>query len=225
MADQREQIDDQLEGFRSALDAFGNGLWSALPAVIESFNPLDGTCTARPTIKTRWRTHDGVIQWLTLPLLIYVPVFFMGGGGISTTFPVTEGDEALIVFADRAIDNWWVAGPGSVQDRAQIPNEIRAHSLDDGFAFVGFRSRPRTLPNINMAAAELRLDDGSASISLGLDGAVIIKSLTGVTVHGDLAVQGAISSTVGISTQGVSLKTHVHAAGNPDTGPAIPPPV
>ena len=50
-------------------------------------------------------------------------------------FEVHEGDACLVIFADRDIDAWFESG------EAEVPPSGRMHSLSDGFAFVGFRTR------------------------------------------------------------------------------------
>lgn len=144
----------------AALESFRSGLWTALPGIVQTFDPTVMTCTVQPAIKGRFQNKDGSWQdWHLLPILQDVPVVFQGGGGFTLTFPVKAGDECLVVFSSRCIDNWWYLG------EVQIPAEIRFNDLSDGFAIVGLRSLPRALsPAVDVANAELRSDDGSVKI-------------------------------------------------------------
>ena len=72
---------------------------------------------------------------MPLPLLRDVPVF------MPVPFEVHEGDACLVIFADRDIDAWFESG------EAEVPPSSRMHSLSDGFAFVGFRTRGNTDEN------------------------------------------------------------------------------
>ncbi len=74
---------------------------------------------------------DGDMQGLPQ---LECPVFMPGGYRV----PVQPGDECLIIFGDTAVDSWWASGG------VQSPSSLRRHSLSDGFALVGFFSRPRT---------------------------------------------------------------------------------
>ena len=44
------------------------------------------------------------------------------------------------------------------------------HDLSDGFAVVGFRSKPRVLSNVSTTAAQLRTDDGSTFVEINASG-------------------------------------------------------
>ena len=94
----------------------------ALPGIVESFDSSTRTAVIRPAVKTR--------SGMELPLLQDVPVF------LPATFEISPGDGCLVVFADCNVDNWLTAG------EVAAPASGRMHSLSDGFAFVGFSSRP-----------------------------------------------------------------------------------
>lgn len=133
-------------------DAVALGMSKCLPGIIKSFDPVNQTVTVQPAIKRIFGGESPV----DLPLCVDVPVVFPSGGGLVMTFPIAAGDECLLFFADRAIDNWWDRGG------TQEPSEHRLHDLSDGFALVGVSSRPRFLsPEVNGEAIEIRTRDGS----------------------------------------------------------------
>lgn len=151
------------------------GLYTAMPAIIDSFDATKQTCEAVITVKALVTNRDGSTQWITLPKLVDVPVHFPCGGGYTLTFPIVQGDEALIVFASRCIDNWWLAG--GIQEAP----DLRMHDLSDGFAFVGFRSQARLISNISTTAAQLRSDDGANYVEVGA-GIIKATAATEVTI-------------------------------------------
>lgn len=158
--DRRERTDDELEALKHAIGARLTEVWTALPGTVESFDPVTMTVTVQLGTKDSIRNEDGTVSTSPFPLLTDCPVVWQGGGGVTATFPIAAGDECLVVFASRCIDAWWQSG--GVQEQA----EPRAHSLADGFALVGVRSRPRALPGISMTSAQLRSDDGATYIDL-----------------------------------------------------------
>ena len=89
------------------------------------------TVTVQPSIRGRVEQPDGSTKSVALPLLVDVPAVFPSGGGFTLTFPIHQGDECLVVFADRCIDAWWQSGG------IGEPLETRTHNLSDGFALVG----------------------------------------------------------------------------------------
>lgn len=161
----------------AVLSGHQSGMWTALPAIVQSFDAAVGTITAQPAIQAKVTDRTGAAKWVNLPLLVDVPVCWQGGGGFTLTFPIAAGDECLIVFASRCIDAWWQSG--GVQPQA----ELRMHDLSDGFAFVGTRSRARKLATIASAGVALRSDDNSAYIQLAA-GRVDILAPGGVWMNG-----------------------------------------
>lgn len=115
---------------------------TAVPAIVQAFDPARQTAVLRPAIRRRMRTKSGYEE-VEYPELHDVPVCFLGGGSYALTFPVQPGDEALVIFADVCIDAWFQSG--GVQGQISLRN----HDLSDGFAIVGFRSQPKMLPQIN----------------------------------------------------------------------------
>ena len=88
----------------------------ALPGTIVSFDAEAQTAVIQPAVSR-------------MPLLRDVPVF------MPVSFEVQEGDACLVIFADCDIDAWFENG------EVEVPASGRMHSLSDGFAFVGFRTR------------------------------------------------------------------------------------
>ena len=119
-----------------------------VPGIVKAFDQESQTASVQPTVRRRIRTENGVCE-MDYPLLGNVPVFFLGGGDYAMTFPVREGDECLVLFADSCIDAWWQSGDVQGQIVA------RQHDLSDGFAFVGFRSKPRVIQDFNGVIPEL----------------------------------------------------------------------
>jgi hypothetical protein len=153
--------------------------------------------------------------------LIDVLVAFMGGGGMVATFPVSVGDEALVIFADRCIDNWFLRGG------IQQPREPRAHSIADGIAFVGPRSLARSLVNLSTSTAQFRTIDASTFVEIAGGGVVNIVApgglnITGpMNVAGDVSVTGTVEATEEGTFNSIPVSTHVHGGvqtGASDTG-------
>ncbi len=102
-------------------------LHCALPGKVVSFDADSQTVVIQPAVRTG--------SDVDLPLLLDVPVF------MPVPIEVHEGDACLVIFADRDIDAWFESG------EAEVPPSSRMHSLSDGFAFVGFRTRGNTDEN------------------------------------------------------------------------------
>lgn len=107
-------------------------------AKIESFNSSNQTCEASLVYSKTYNTRndDGTYtpEQVEYPLLLDCPVIVLGGGQSGLTMPIESGDECLILFNDRDIDNWFKgATSGKVAS-------TRKHSFSDGIALVGLKS-------------------------------------------------------------------------------------
>lgn len=236
--DQRERSESLEDVFRIAIDGALAGVWTALPGIINSFDASGPqTATIQPSVQAQIRGPAGETTLVNMPLLLDCPVFFPQGGQAVFTFPVAAGDECLVVFSSRCIDSWWQNGG------VQPPATFRMHNLSDGFAFVGFRSKPRKITGFSTSAAQLRSLDGSTLVEMN----PTAKTLTltapngatvnaNTTINGTLHVTGVITCDDDITSAktvtgqtdvvggGKHLKTHVHSgvqAGGSNTGQPV----
>jgi hypothetical protein len=220
---QSERSADSEEALRAALDGHQAGVWTALPAIIQSFDAARLTCTAQPAVKALVRAKDGSTSWVTLPLLVDVPVCFPRGGGCTLTFPIAAGDEALIVFSSRCIDSWWQSGG------VQVQAELRMHDLSDGFAIPGPFSQATKISGFSSTTTQLRSNDGSTYIELNPSTQAVKVVAPGgfevdaptITLNGQLAqgngatkypatLQGPITVVNDLTAAGKSVSTHTH---------------
>lgn len=208
MRDRRELINDPEESLRMAMEGHQAQMWTALPAVVVSYNATSQTVSVQPTIQGATTAKDGSTSNVNLPMLVDVPVCWPRGGGFACTFPVVAGDECLVVFASRCIDGWWQSGG------VQKPAEDRMHDLSDGFAIFAPTSQPRKLTNVQTDGIELRNDARDTFLKL-TDGVMQIEAAS-VIINGDVThtgnqtTSGTITGTTDVVGASVSLKNHGH---------------
>ncbi|MBQ0604396.1 phage baseplate protein [Klebsiella oxytoca] len=229
----KEQADAQLA------QAIMSAMRVSIPGIIKSFDPDAVTAVVQPAIKGVEHDESGAEVSVSLPLLVDVPVVFPRGGGCTLTFPVTAGDECLVIFADRCIDFWWQSGG------IQEPVDGRMHDLSDAFCIVGPQSQAKKISGISTTAAQLRTDDGTAFIEVAAGGDITATTtgnatinaseiiLNGnVTINGNLSqgmgdgggtatMRGPVAVTNDVTAGGKSLMTHTHGGvehGNDSTG-------
>ena len=192
--DRRERWAEPVEALRAALDGRQAEMWTALPGIVQSFDPAAMTVSVQPAVAGRISDEAGKAASVDLPILPDVPVVFPGGGGFALTFPVAAGDECLVVFASRCIDAWWQSGG------VGEPMEPRMHDLSDGFALVGVRSQPHRLsPAVHTGNTQLRADDGSAYVEITPGGAVTAVGPSSVTVRsgGSITLDAPLHAVAG----------------------------
>lgn len=154
----RERWNDSEEASRSAHESHESQMWTALPGIVEAHDTEKNTIKVNSAVKLKHVKQDGTSEWIQMPTFEDVPILYTGGGGASITPPMKKGDEVLLVFASRSVENWHQQG--GVQNQTSA----RMHDLSDGFAIPGFRSQPRKLSNVNADKWQLRTDDGQTYV-------------------------------------------------------------
>lgn len=133
-------------------------------ATIQSFDPVEQTVSATINYtRTQIRANqDGTYsnQEINYSIIVDAPVIALGGGKSALTFPIVQGDQALIFFNDRDIDNWVAGGRTSNVGPVATP---RLHSFSDAIALVGLNK----ISGYDPDRAVLRNGDGPAMVAIG----------------------------------------------------------
>ena len=156
---------------RAAMQGWQSGMWTAMPAIVQSVDLTRGTLVAQLAIQGVITNPDNTQTNVDITPLVDVPICFPSAGGFALTFPITEGDEVLVVFASRCIDAWWFYGGSD-----NVPMETRMHDLSDGFAIPGPKSFPNVLPSISTTAVQLRNTAGTAYFGVNEAGLLQMKN-------------------------------------------------
>jgi hypothetical protein len=224
MLDRNELLNDPEAAQRYALDGRQAQIWTAMPGMIVSVDLDAMTCQVQPAIQGVYTDQTNNEQYVTLPVLVDVPIVFPSAGGFSLTFPMSVEDEVLIVIASRCIDAWWQSG------KVSVPMETRMHDLSDGFAIPGPKSQPNVLSGISSTNAQLRSNDGTTYLEITPSGQINLVAPSGlgitgaVTITGNLNVTGEVQATEDVVAGAISLLTHIHggvSSGTDDTGAPV----
>lgn len=206
--DPRERYANMLETLRTFVEGQQSTMWTALPGIIVSFNATAVTATVQPAIKGIQQTPDLQSKYVNMPVCPDVPVIFPHGGGYSLTFPVAAGDECLLVFSSRNIDNWWAQGG------VQQPFDRRQHDLSDAFAILGpFSQAHRPSGGVSNSGVQLRNADGTMRLEINNNGTMTLAAPTAIV----------LSAPTVVTSAGVNLNTHTHNGVQPGGGNSGPP--
>lgn len=127
-------------GLADAMTSLKNDIFKSMNCVkigtIQSFDATKKTASINLVFK---RVLPGG-TFDNYPVLVDCPVITLQGGGGAIQFPITPGDQCLVLFSDRNIDAWFKTGS------TQPPMNARAHDLSDGIALVGVNALNSTLP-------------------------------------------------------------------------------
>lgn len=138
------------------LSAFGqmaSELRVALPGQVLAYDSATQLATVQPAVQRRYR---GRAQVENLPAIPRVPIVHPRTAKAAVLLPVAKGDQVLLVFADRALDNW-LRGDGGPKE----PLDARQHHLSDAFAIPGGWPERKPLAPKYPGALELRVASGT----------------------------------------------------------------
>ena len=195
---------------RDLLDKFSLEIFSTLNCMlVGKINTFDQTKkTAEVQILIKQLLSSGISAY---PVLVDVPVFTLQGGGAQLKMPIKAGDSCLVFFCDRNIDAWFSSGTDAVVEN------MRAHDLSDGFAFVGVDSLA-SLATAYDANVNLVVPSGSKFI------------VSGAGTDAEIFGTAALALLSELQTLTTWCKTHVHtgvttglgSSGAPASVPADP---
>lgn len=111
-------------------DSFMQSIHTALPARIEKYNFRECRAEVKPLIKKEY--ENNIIQ--ELPIITNVPVIWPRTQDGSITFPLNRGDTILIIFSERALENWLSKGD------LTVAGNKRKFDLTDAIAIPGLFS-------------------------------------------------------------------------------------
>jgi hypothetical protein len=172
-------------------------------ATIVSFDPVAQTASATMNYSKTFveRQADGSYIGIQRPYppLASCPVVFLGDQTSYMSFPVNPGDECLVLFNDRDIDNWFV-------NEGQVLNSSRLHSFSDAILLIGVRSKAKAIANFDMD--RILLKKGNANIGVGKNNELVLIGNEQYTLNQLLAqlvsqVKSLVSQTASISVSGV----------------------
>lgn len=158
-------------------------------ATVESFTAQDSG-NGRPKLTasmnysktyTVQQPNGGFVnQTKEYPALVDCPAMFLGGSGTVFQAPPAPGDECLIFFNDRDINNWWAGASGGPVASSRL------HSFSDAIALVGFGKW-----KINDLTHSM-LTNGNAKLGVGTTGGQVLIANGGDSlgaILGDLITQ------------------------------------
>lgn len=185
-----------------------------MPGKIVSYNGQ--SAVVRPAMPMQLASG----QVLTPPQIVSVPVCFpvADAGRAQVTVPLKPGDDCLLLFSQRSIENW-------LSGSDQAPDDPRQYDLTDCFCL------PLMRPTVTRADTDnVTLQYGSGTVKIAPNGNVTITTglLTvnaptsqfngNVSVSGNVSVGGNHTVAGEMTAKGIVYSTHRHT--NVENGPS-----
>lgn len=205
-------------------DRMAGNIRCAMPGVIRAFDPSNQTASVQVAIKMKVNLGEEVSH-TELPVVQNVPVVlpFAQGAGLLLTLPIQSGDECLLVFADRAIDNFTQCGglQSSVASACNCSSSPRAHSLSDAICIPGIISNPQAVSDYSSENIELRDRARKQYISLGPEGITITDGSAtwnmkdgAVTMEAPAGISYASAANMEVTAKNMDLGDDNRVSGN-----------
>lgn len=154
---------------------------TATPAEIVAYEPATQRATVEPSLELLLTDGSSMPRAQALD----VPVIFPAGGGWRITFPLTAGDEVLLVNCDRDISGFKQSG-----GRGRLPSDrVMAESDVVALAGFGFSTRPPE------TTSGVSIENADSSTAVTIDAGTIVLKAATVMVEGDLTVTGDASGS------------------------------
>lgn len=115
---------------------------TALPARIESYDPVTQKANIQPLLKKKYKTTGEA----DLPVIANVPVQWVStsAGSAYITLPLKKGDIGIALFSERSLDKYLSSQGGIVS-----PEDPRDHDISDAFFIPGAKPFPLALTNVS----------------------------------------------------------------------------
>jgi hypothetical protein len=194
------------------------GIYTMIPGIVKSFDIATNLACVQPALRMKVVIPSGV-RYIDPPIIENVPVCLphSRSAGLYITVPVLAGDECMLIFSQRAIDNFIEFGglqnfdtPKPFDPSVTSP---RHHDMTDAVCIPGIITMANLLPNWSQAAIEIRSKDGSVNVSV---------SSAGINIVGDVQITGKLTATKEVEGNGIKLSAHNHTdpQGGNTGGPA-----
>lgn len=152
-------------------------------------------------------TNQYVPELEDYPTLIDCPVVVLSGGGASLTMPIQQGDECLVLFNDRNLDNWMATG-----QIGPVPTP-RLHAFSDAIVIVGVRSMIRPLTAWD--AARAMLQNGTTYVGVSPDKVKIANQSTTLNT----LLQNILTQLENLATAAAAITVTGVTSGGSASGP------
>jgi len=219
----------------TSIDSKITNIHTCLPGKILK---TDGSvCSVQIILKRKVRKSDGKIVDESRPIIEDCPLMFLNVKNFAISLPVQPGDECLVFFSERDIDNWYDTG------QEKSIRTLRKFNLSDGFVLPAVASKPKKLENYSSSDLEIRMKNNQSKIIIKENGDIELTNQTKITLKSpEIILDGETKVTKGLTVEevieckqdikalgdvvasAVSLKNHLHSGvqtGASNTGPPV----
>lgn len=185
-----------------------------MPAKIISYDFKIRKASVQPSLNLKFNDDE----FLIFPIIHNVPVMQPSSGGASINFPIKQGDNVLLTFSERSLEEW-------LKDGKQVtPDDSRQNNLTDAIAHIGLKpfNEISDVENnddllVNFSGSKIRIKPNNV---VEIEASKINLISSDVSITGKLTANNLVANTAVIGNK--SFVTHTHSgvtSGTSTTGP------
>lgn len=188
-ADQKVEIDFWRNAMR---------LNTAIPAIIDGFDPSTQRVSATPAIKAKYITPDNNVIYIQYPKITNIPLAMIKSQGLKITYPIEVGQNCTLIFSQRSIDNFMLEGniQAPFDGENPITSTIRCMDLTDAMCFPGIITDKEPITEYATDAIEVRSADGKVKLSVKENSLKLAQESASIELSGGNITMNAAQITI-----------------------------
>jgi len=133
----------QAELIARALESRVGDIYTALPGIVQAYDPSTQTADVLPAIKRAIGTTEDDILYEDLPIVPNVKVCFPRGGPFQISWPLVNGDSVILVVSTYSLTEWRQGDNGQTVE----PGDLRIHHIGSALAIPMLATDGNAIPN------------------------------------------------------------------------------
>jgi len=207
---------------------------TCIPAIIDDFDATRQRVSATPAIRGKFVNSNNEVSYIDLPKITNIPLAIIKCADIKLTYPVEIGQNCTLIFSQRSIDNFIMAG--GIQNPFDTKNptktQIRCMDMTDALCFPGVITDAETITNYATDAIEIRSADNTTKVSVKKNSLKLLQGNASIEMSGGNITMNADNISIKGNTviDDIKFTSHVHEyitpahpGGTGDTGGASSP--
>ena len=208
---------DEITQLKETIDRALSRVNTAIPGVVDAFDSATQTVTVIPAIQMRVNIDDEE-SFVTLPPIVNAPLIFpyAATAGFALTMPVRKGDPCVILFSQRALDNWH--DMGGIQPPESGGVGCRHHDMTDALVMLAAAPLTNVLGSWEADGIELRNKARTTRMTINDSEAQMVSGTTVLTVSSGGVATLTAPTSLTIDTPSASFTGDISADGNISAG-------
>ena len=192
---------------------------TCIPAIVDEFDATRQRVSAIPAIRAKFIDPEtNQASYIEYPKITNIPLAIIKSAGLKITYPIEKGQNCTLLFSQRSIDNFILAG--GIQDPFDTKNpqrtQIRCMDLTDALCFPGLITDAETITDYATDAIEIRSADNTTKVSVKENSLKLLQGSASIELaEGNINMSAATINITG--TEAVNITSPATGIGTVTT--------